>query len=70
MDIERVRRFLARGRASLRFADHAVIEARKDGLTEEDLEDTVFRGTSIEDYGMRTLLLSFPKDDKLPCHVG
>ena len=53
----------------LRFADHAVIEARKDGLTAEDLENTVAEGELLEDYGVRALLLRFTKDDRLPCHV-
>jgi len=48
MDLVRVRRLLAQGRAGLRFADHAIIEGRKDGLTSEDLEESVFRGEIIE----------------------
>ena len=59
MDLIRVRRLLAQGRIVLRFADHALIEGRKDGLTSEDLEEGVFRGEIIEDYGMRGLLLTF-----------
>ena len=69
MDIERVRRLLAQGRVALRFADHAVIEGRKDGLTAEDLEDTAVNGEVIEDYGVRVLLLHFTKDDRIPCHI-
>ena len=55
MDLVRVRRLLAQGRAVLRFADHAIIEGRKDALTSEDLEETVFRGEIIEDYGLPLL---------------
>jgi len=69
MDIEKVRRLLAQGRVALRFADHAVIEGRKDGLTAEDLEDTAVNGEVIEDYGVRALLLHFTKDDGIPCHI-
>jgi Domain of unknown function (DUF4258) len=69
MNIDRVRRLLAQQRIALRFADHAVIEARKDGSTTEDLEDSVTEGEAIEDYGARALLLNFTKDDGLPCHV-
>ncbi len=64
-----MRRLLAQTRIPLRFSDHAVIEARKDGLTAEDLQDALTEGELIEDYGVRALLLSFTKDDGLPCHV-
>lgn len=57
------------GRVALRFSDHAVIEARKDGLVEEDLEQAVLQGEVIEDYGDRALLLSFTPEDALPCHI-
>jgi len=53
MDLDRVRRLLAQGRAVLRFADHAIIEGRKDGLTSADIEEAVFHGEIIEDYGTR-----------------
>jgi hypothetical protein len=69
MNLNRVRQSLAQGKVTLRFADHAVIEARKDGLIVEDLENTVTTGDQIEDYGVRALLLSFTEEDRLPCHV-
>ena len=69
MDIHRRRRLLTQEKLTVRFSDHAVIEARKDGLTAEDLEDTVTEGEVIEDYGVRALLLNLTKDDRLPCHV-
>src|SRR5436190_12571723 len=69
MDITRVRRLLTRTKATLRFTDHAVTEARKDGLTAEDLEETVLSGEIVEDYGVRALLLNLTKDDGLPCHI-
>jgi hypothetical protein len=69
MDIEKARRLLAQGRVALCFADHAVIEGRKDGLTTEDLEDTAVNGKVIEDYGIRVLLLHCTKDDGIPCHI-
>jgi len=69
MDLERIRRLLARRRVSLRISDHALIEARKDGLTTEDLEATLIGGVEVEDYGARALVLAFTEYDKLPCHV-
>jgi hypothetical protein len=69
MDIKRVRRLLTQGKAVLRFADHAVTEGRKDGLTAEDLEDAALNGEVIENYGIRALLLHFTKDDRIPCHI-
>jgi hypothetical protein len=69
MNLKRVRQLLAQGKVTLRFADHAVIEARKDGLVVEDLENTVTAGELLEDYGSRALLLSFTEEDKLPCHI-
>src|SRR5215510_5612622 len=69
MNLHRVRQLLAQKKVTLRFADHGVIEARKDGLVVEDLENTVTTGALIEDYGSRALLLSFTQEDRLPCHV-
>ena len=69
MDIRRIRRLLVQRKIDLRFADHAITEARKDGLTAEDLEDTLLEGEVIEDYGIRALLLSFTKEDGIPCHI-
>ena len=48
---------------------HAVTEARKDGLTTEDLSEAVMRGEIVEDYGERILLLSFAPDYRTPFHV-
>ena len=53
----------------MRFTDHAIIEARKDGLTVEDLEDNSINGELVEDYGIRALFLNFIKDGELPCHI-
>jgi hypothetical protein len=69
MNLNRVRQLLGQGKVELRFADHAVIEARKDGLVAEDLENTVTQGELLEDYGSRALLLNFTEEDRLPCHV-
>ena len=69
MNLATVRAVLATGKVHLRFGDHAIIEARKDGLTTEDLEQAVANGEIIEDYGARALLLNFTRDDGLPCHV-
>jgi len=69
MDLIKARRLLAQGRVVLRFADHAIIEGRKDGLTSEDIEEAVFHGEIIEDYGTRGLLLYFTRSDGIPCHI-
>jgi uncharacterized protein DUF4258 len=69
MNINRIRRLVIQERVTLRFTDHAIIEARKDGLTVEDLEDNSINGELVEDYGIRALFLNFIKDDELPCHV-
>ena len=68
MDIDRVRRLIRQGTITLRFTDHAITEARKDGLTVDDLEAGL-RGEAIEDYDVRALLLSFTQDDGLPYHI-
>ncbi len=69
MDLHKVHKLFAQERVHLRFADHAIIEGRKDGLTAEDLEDRVFRREAIEDYGTRSLLLHLTRDDGIPCHI-
>ncbi len=69
MDIGWLRRLLRRGRLDFRFVAHALTEARKDGLTANDLEQAVLDGEVIEDYGDRVLVLSFTAEDALPCHV-
>ena len=69
MNIEKLRKLLKEKRVTLRFTDHAFIEARKDGLIADDLKQAVTTGEVIKDYGARVLLLSFTKDDRLPCHV-
>lgn len=69
MNLTTLRAALAASRVALRFGDHTVIEAHKDGLTTEDLEDAVAVGEIIEDYGRRVLLLSFTREDRLPCHA-
>ena len=69
MDIERLRRLLTRGTVTLRFSDHAFIEARKDGLSTAHLRAASERGRVIEDYGERALLLHFAPEDRLPYHV-
>jgi len=69
MKLISVRKLLAQGRLVLRFADHALIEGRKDGLTSDDLEEAVFHGELIEDYGIRGLLLHFTRNDGIPYHI-
>ena len=69
MDIRKIRRLLAQEKIDLRFTDHAITEGRKDGLTAEDMEDTIIQGNLIENYGTRALLLHYTAEDRLPCHV-
>jgi hypothetical protein len=69
MNIVRVRHLLSQRRITLRFSDHAFIEARKDGLTTADLRAACEHGEVIEDYGPRALLLHFTAEDRLPYHV-
>jgi len=69
MDLIRLRRLLRQDAVTLRFGDHAFIEARKDGLETRDLRAACERGEVIEDYGARALLLNFTAGDRLPYHV-
>jgi len=48
---------------------HALTEARKDGLTTDDLEAAVMLGEVIEDYGERVLLLHSVPDYQIPFHI-
>lgn len=48
---------------------HALTEARKDGLTTDDLEAAVMSGNLVEDYGERALLLYFAPDYQIPVHL-
>lgn len=48
---------------------HALIEAKKDGLTTDDLVKAVMVGEVVEDYGERILLLHFATDYRIPFHV-
>ncbi len=55
-------------------SDHAIIEARKDGIepnTMEKLERVVVNGRVIEEYPDRKRILVFSvlEDDRLPVHV-
>ncbi len=70
MDLQRVRQGLQTGQIELELSlPHAVTEARKDGLTTEDLSEAVMRGAVVEDYGERILLLGFASDCRIPFHV-
>lgn len=69
MNVDRVQKLLVQRKVTLHFADHAIIEARKDGLTTEDLEEAGIYGEAIEDYDVRALFLNFTKEDGLPYHV-
>lgn len=48
---------------------HALVEAKKDGLTVADLEGAVMAGELVEDYGERALLLDFATRYKIPFHI-
>lgn len=70
MMLQRVRDLLNRGEIELDLSlPHAITEARKDGLTTDDLEAAVMGGEIIEDYGDRVLLLHFATDYEVPFHV-
>ncbi|MFQ5668527.1 MAG: DUF4258 domain-containing protein [Candidatus Binatia bacterium] len=69
MDLTDLQNRLRSGQLDLRFTDHALVEARKDGLTAKDLEDAATHGEMIEDYGVRALLLNVTEEDALPCHI-
>jgi hypothetical protein len=65
-----VRSLLERGEIELDLSlPHALTEARKDGLTTDDLEAAVMAGEVVEDYGERVLLLHFVTDRRIPFHV-
>ena len=70
MNLQRVRELLNRGEIELEFSlPHALTEARKDGLTTDDLEAAVMFGGVVEDYGERILLLHFAPGYQIPLHV-
>ena len=60
MRIKSVRTLLSDQTIDLEFSvPHALVEAKKDGLTVADLERAVMAGELFEDYGERALLLDF-----------
>lgn len=70
MNIQDVRQLLREGKIELEFSlPHALVEARKDGLTEEDLTQAAMAGEVVEDYGERILLLGFVTDYNIPFHI-
>ena len=70
MNLQRVRSLLERGEIELWFSlPHALTEARKDGLTTDDLEAAVMAGKVVEDYGERVLLLHFVTNYRIAFHV-
>lgn len=70
MDLHRVRELLRSEEIELDLSlPHALTEARKDGLTTDDLETAVLVGEVVEDYGARVLLLHTVEDYRLPFHV-
>ena len=70
MDIKTVRRLLTDQTIDLEFSvPHALVEAKKDGLTVADLEKAVMAGELVEDYGERALLLDFATEYKIPFHI-
>ena len=70
MNLQRVRDLLKRGAIELDLSlPHALTEARKDGLTTDDLEVAVIAGELVEDYGDPVLLLHFVPNYRIPFHV-
>jgi len=70
VDIKRVRQLLSDHAIDLEFSlPHALVEAKKDGLTVADLERAVMAGELVEDYGERALLLDFASKYKIPLHI-
>ena len=71
MDLVRLRERLRRRDVRLLVSGHARTEAHKDGLPLADVEDTVLKGQSVEEYPDRdrVLLLSLSPQTQLPCHV-
>jgi len=70
MNLQLVREGLARGEIELDLAlPHALTEARKDGLTADDLKAAAIAGEVIEDYGDRILLLYSTPDYQIPFHI-
>ena len=70
MNLTRVRELVKRGAIELDLSlPHALTEARKDGLTTDDLEAAVTLGEVIEDYGERVLLFHSMPDYQIPFHI-
>ena len=69
MRLPRLRLLLQQGAIHLDLSLHALSEARKDGITTEDLEAAAFSGELIEDYGERVLLLYSVSDYQIPFHI-
>ncbi|MCI0485493.1 MAG: DUF4258 domain-containing protein [Blastocatellia bacterium] len=70
MKIQYVRELLREEEIELEFSlPHALVEARKDVLTEEDLTQAAMAGEVVEDYGERILLLGFVADYNIPFHI-
>jgi hypothetical protein len=70
VDIKRVRQLLSDHSIDIEFSlPHALVEAKKDGLTVADLERAVMAGELVEDYGERALLLDFASEYEIPFHI-
>jgi hypothetical protein len=70
VDLQQVRNLLKRGEIELDLSlPHALTEARKDGLTTDDLEAAVMAGEMVEDYGDRVLLLHSLPEYQIPYHI-
>jgi hypothetical protein len=70
VDLQRVRDLLGRGEIELDLSlPHALTEARKDGLTTDDLEAAVMADEIVEDYGDRVLLFHLLPEYKIPYHI-
>jgi hypothetical protein len=70
MNLQRIRELMRSEKIELDLSlPHALTEARKDGLTTEDLEAAVMMGEVVEDYGERVLLLYVVEDYRIPFHL-
>ncbi len=70
MNLWQVRQLLKSGKISLELSlPHALVEAKKDGLTTDDLAKAAMVGEVVEDYGERILLLHSATDYQTPFHI-
>ncbi len=68
MDIETIRGFIRDG--NYYFHTHALIEAKKDGVTPEDIGYVILSGEIIEEYSGRSRVLVYgTMENRMQLHV-